>query len=141
MREMTVEAWVEASADVVWAELTRAELLVQWYWPARFETTADIEPVAGGHWRVRSEPAGLAVDARVLEEHAPHSLRLRWQWEGEAAATDVEIVLEPAADATRLVVRQSGFVTDEERESHVEGWNSCLQRLVDRHGSGSAGPG
>ena len=45
MREMTVEAWVEATPEVVWADLTRAELLVQWYWPSRFETTAEIEPV------------------------------------------------------------------------------------------------
>lgn len=141
MREMTVEAWVEATPEVVWADLTRAELLVQWYWPSRFETTAEIEPVAGGHWRVRSEPAGLAVDATVLEEHAPESLRLRWQWEGESAATDAGITLEPAAGATRVIVRHSGFVSDEERQSHIDGWESCLQRLVDRHGAGSAGAG
>ncbi|MET0297882.1 MAG: hypothetical protein ABW024_10800 [Microbacterium sp.] len=31
------------------------------------------------------------------------------------------------------MVRHSGFVTEDERASHVEGWSNCLQRLVERH--------
>ena len=83
---------------------------------------------------MRSEVADLAVVGTVLAADPPRSLRLAWRWEGEAHSTDVEITLEPAADdATRVSVRHSGFETPEERESHVEGWTNCLDRLVERH--------
>jgi uncharacterized protein YndB with AHSA1/START domain len=77
----------------------------------------------------------MAVEASVLTLDPPHALRLRWSWAGEPGATDVEIALEEAADAsTRVIVRHSGFANAEERNDHVDGWSSCLQRLVDRHG-------
>jgi uncharacterized protein YndB with AHSA1/START domain len=135
MHELTEEALVAASVDVVWAEFTHPELLVSWFWPPRFETTAVVELRELGPWEVRSEVADLAVEAQVLTFEAPHRLRLAWRWAGEEHTTDVEIELEEAADATtRVIVRQSGFATAEERAEHVDGWSSCLQRLVDRHG-------
>lgn len=135
MRELTEEAVVAASVDTVWADLTHARRLAEWIWPPRFETTAVVEPHELGRWEIRSEVAGLAVEARILAIDAPNTLRLEWRWAGEEHATDVEIALERAADAsTRVIVRHSGFVSAEERESHVEGWSNCLQRLVDRYG-------
>ncbi|HEY9309365.1 MAG TPA: SRPBCC domain-containing protein [Microbacterium sp.] len=135
MHELTEEALVAASVDVVWREFTAAGLLAEWFWPPRFETTAVVEARELGRWEVRSEPADIAVEATVLTLEAPRALRLAWRWAGEEHATDVEIVLEPAADtATRVIVRQSGFASAEERDQHVDGWSSCLQRLVDRHG-------
>lgn len=135
MHELTEEALVAASVDVVWREFTIAGRLAEWFWPPRFETTAVVEVRELGRWEVRSEPADIAVEATVLTLEAPRALRLAWRWAGEEHATDVEIVLEPAADAaTRVIVRQSGFASGEERDQHIDGWSSCLQRLVDRHG-------
>ena len=135
MFEMTESALVAASADTVWSELTDASRLAEWIWPPRFETTAVVEPAVLGRWEVRSAIADLAVLGRVLEIDAPTRLRLEWRWEGEERATDAELTLDGAADsATRVVVRHSGFLSAEERDSHIEGWSNCLQRLVDRHG-------
>jgi uncharacterized protein YndB with AHSA1/START domain len=135
MRELIEEALVAASVDVVWLDLTRAERLAEWIWPPRFETTAVVEPRELGRWEVRSDVAGLAVEATVLSVDAPHTLRLAWRWAGEEHSTDAEILLQRAADAsTRVRVRHSGFVSDDDRASHVEGWSNCLQRLVDRYG-------
>jgi len=135
MHELTEEALVAASVDVVWREFTLADLLAEWFWPPRFETTAVVELRELGRWEVRSVPADLAVEATVLTFEAPRTLRLAWRWAGEEHATDVEIDLQPAADAaTRVIVRHSGFASGEERDQHVDGWSSCLQRLVDRHG-------
>lgn len=134
MHELTEEALVAASVDVVWRDLTDGAQLASWIWPARFETTAVVEPVRFGRWEVRSEVAELAVLGEVVEVDAPHRLRLQWAWEGEAHATDAELTLEQAADdSTRVIVRHGEFLTDDERESHIEGWSNCLQRLVDRH--------
>lgn len=135
MHELTEEALVAASVDVVWRDFTDAGALAEWFWPARFETTAVVELRELGRWQVRSEPVGIAVEATVLAIDAPRSLRLQWRWEGEPDATDAEITLEPAADAaTRVIVRHAGFASAEARTEHIDGWASCLQRLIERHG-------
>jgi uncharacterized protein YndB with AHSA1/START domain len=135
MFEMRETALVGASVDTVWTDLTIASRLAEWIWPPRFDTTAVVEPVELGRWELRSAAADLAVEGRVLAIEKPTRLRLEWRWAGEPHSTDAELTLEPAADAsTRVTVRHTGFLTAEERESHIEGWSNCLQRLVDRHG-------
>ena len=135
MHELTEEALVAASVHEVWRDFTVASRLTDWFWPARFDATALVELRNVGRWEVRSEPADLAVEGTVLAFEAPRSLRLAWRWAGEEHSTDAEISLEPAADAaTRVIVRHSGFDTQEERDQHVDGWVSCLQRLIDRYG-------
>lgn len=133
MLELTSEALVAAPPETVWADWTEAPLLAAWFWPPRLEAAVDID-VAGGTWNVRSDVVQMAVVAAVLEADAPRSLRLGWRWDGEPGTTDVSVSLEPAADgSTRVIVRQTGFATAAERESHVEGWTHCLDRLVARH--------
>ena len=136
MHELTEEALVAASVDTVWNDFTQAAALAEWIWPPRFETETVVEAEPQGRWEVRSAVADLAVEGRVLEIDPPRRLRLQWRWEGEEHTTDADITLEEAADAaTRVIVRHSGFLTADERESHVEGWSNCLQRLVERHGA------
>jgi uncharacterized protein YndB with AHSA1/START domain len=134
MQELTQEALVAESIDRVWRDFTDAAAVAEWIWPPRFETTAVIDPAPMGAWEVRSDVADLAILGRVLSVATPRELRLSWRWDGEEHTTDVQITLEPAADdATRVSVHHSGFETSEERESHVEGWANCLQRLIDRY--------
>ena len=136
MHELTEEALVAASVDTVWNDFTQAAALAEWIWPPRFETETVVEAEPQGRWEVRSTVADLAVEGRVLEIDPPRRLRLQWRWEGEEHTTDAEITLEEAADAaTRVIVRHTGFLTADERESHVEGWSNCLQRLIERHGT------
>ena len=134
MHELTEEALIAASIDEVWRDLTDPAVLAEWIWPPRFETSAVIDPTPQGPWEVRSEIAEMAVIGRVLVAEPSRELRLKWRWEGEEHTTDVEITLDPVADdATRIIVHHTGFQTDEERESHIEGWSNCLERLVERH--------
>jgi uncharacterized protein YndB with AHSA1/START domain len=134
MFELTEGALVAASVDVVWADLTDATRLAEWFWPPRLEAETAVEARPLGAWRVHSAIADITVEARILAIDSPHSLRLEWRWAGEDHATDAEITLEAAADAaTRVIVRHSGFVSAADRENHVEGWSDCLQRLVDRY--------
>lgn len=142
MIELSERALVAASVDDVWSDLVHAARLEQWIWPARFETTAVVEPWELGRWEIRSEPADLAVLARIVAIEPTRLLRLEWRWAGEDHTTDASIELEPAADAsTRVLVHHTGFVSDDDRASHVEGWSNCLQRLVDRYrGVAPAGP-
>lgn len=135
MFEMTESGLVAASVDTVWADFTDASRLSEWIWPPRFETHAVVEGGVGGRWQIVSRVAELAVLGRILAIEAPRKLRLEWRWEGEDHSTDAEITLAEAADSsTRVSIRHSGFLSLEERESHIEGWSNCLQRLIDRHG-------
>ncbi|QKJ19706.1 SRPBCC family protein [Microbacterium hominis] len=134
MLELIEEALVDAPIEVVWNDLTDPIALAAWFWPERMQTEARIDLRVEGAYEVRSGPASLAVAGVIVALEAPRMLRLQWRWEGEEHATDVEIGLEPAADdSTRLRVAHAGFLTADERASHVEGWSGCLQRLIDRH--------
>lgn len=134
MNELTVEARVAASPHRVWTDLTDADALGAWFWPARFETVAAVDPRPQGVWEVRSPVAGIGVDGRVLSADPPRALRLMWRWQGESATTSVEILLTEVDDsATRVRVTHSGFETEEDRDEHVQGWTDCLRRLADRH--------
>jgi uncharacterized protein YndB with AHSA1/START domain len=134
MDELTEEATVSASLERVWTDFTDASALAEWIWPPRFDTSAEVDLRAGGVWEVWSEVAELAVLATVVTVDAPRLLRLAWRWDGKSHITDAEISLHPVDDdTTRVSVRHSGFATSEERESHVEGWSNCLQRLVERY--------
>jgi len=134
MHELTEEALVAASVDVVWSDFTDASDLAEWYWPPRLEATTTVDPGLQGVWEVRSDVAGIAVVARVVSAQAPLDLHLAWRWDDDEHSTDVQITLAPVADdATRVIVRHSGFATAEERELHVEGWSHCLLRLTERH--------
>lgn len=140
MHELIEEALVAASVDVVWADLTDATALAEWFWPAALKPTATVEPHRGGVFVVRSQPAGRVLEAEVLAVQRPRTLRLAWRWAGQEHSTDVEITLERATAATRVILRHSGFVDADERASQLQDWSHRLQRLVDRHG-GSPGAG
>lgn len=134
MHDLTEIALVAAPPETVWKDWTDATRLAEWIWPPRFETTAVVEPVQRGAWTVRSDVAEMAVLGEVLSAVPPGELRLAWRWQGEDHATDVSVSFEPAADdATRLTVHHAGFRTDEERDTHIQGWTDCLDRLVDRY--------
>jgi uncharacterized protein YndB with AHSA1/START domain len=134
MFELTEEAEVSASVEKVWRDWTDAEAVVEWIWPPRFETRATIEPHREGRWEIRSDIAELAVLATVLQVDEPERLRLAWRWDGEEQVTDVEVRFGARGDAaTRITVHHAGFETEAERDSHVEGWSNCLQRLVERY--------
>lgn len=138
VNELMVDARVAAPPHAIWTDLTEADALAAWFWPARFETIAVVDPRPEGAWEVRSAVAGIAVVSRVAHADPPRALRLMWRWQGESATTDVEIVLTAVDDgATRVRVVHSGFAREEERDEHVQGWTDCLQRLVDRHENGS----
>ena len=47
------------------------------------------------------------------------------------AETLVTVEFARAEDGTEVRLSHEGFPTPEDREGHEEGWNICLERLVD----------
>lgn len=125
MTELRVERTVPATPERVWRALT--EELAAWFWPPAWQSTATADVRAGGGWRIAA-PA-VAVGGEFVEVDEPRSLVRTWRWDGDDAQTLVTMTLEPADDGTVLTVVHEGFVTEEDRADHVQGWNDCLGRL------------
>ncbi|HEY7605879.1 MAG TPA: SRPBCC domain-containing protein, partial [Actinomycetes bacterium] len=103
--------------------------LAAWFWPMRLAPTAEVDPEAGGRYRIASPPAGMAVSGRFVELEAPRRLVCTWGWEGEDTQTLVTVELAPAGDGTRLDLVHEGFTGERARDDHVQGWTHCLDRL------------
>ncbi|WES65703.1 SRPBCC domain-containing protein [Microbacter sp. GSS18] len=135
MFELTHEVEVAAPLDVVWHDWTNAASLEEWFWPASLEAAAHIMPEPTGAWLIRSVPASMAVVATIVSLDAPHVMRLQWSWEGEEGhVTEVEVSLDAVEGGeTRVRVVHAGLLSDDEVDSHRQGWADCLDRLVQRH--------
>lgn len=118
----------------VFAAWTHAEILAKWFAPEELEV-ADIEcnAVEGGAFRVVMESADgerYAASGTYMEVIPNRRIVQTWQWLGSDAPT--QLTVEFAAldgDHTELTLTHEKFRTEETRDSHHEGWTSCLRRL------------
>ena len=117
-----------APPERVWAALTEAEQLRDWFWPSGFETTVSADPRVGGRYRIASGPRELAVGGEYLEVAAPHRLVLSWQWDGEETRSTVRIDLLGNEHGSGLVLTHEGLPPDAV-PGHQQGWSDCLDRL------------
>lgn len=133
---MTVDAKViervitiDASPETVFRLLTD---------PARYVTwkgkLADLEPRAGGAFRVDFQNGKDIVAGRFVEVVPNRRVVFTWGWEGSdivpPGASTVEIDLEPVGSATRLHLVHRGL-PEPAVPTHTEGWDFFLPRLQD----------
>ena len=126
----TIERIIPASRHRVWQALTTQEL-AGWFWPARFETTVDLDVRVGGAYRVDGPGAGMAVSGVFVAVDEPERLVQTWRWDGEDAETLVTFTLaETPEGGTALTIVHENFADEQECAQHTQGWNDCLDRLV-----------
>lgn len=123
----------QALAFKVWST---AEHLHRWFGPKDFSvTTAATDFRPGGEWRVgiRSPQGEVSYAQGVYREiDAPHRLVLTFYWSDDnrtGRETLVTVSFEAVGEKTRLTFHQAPFETVENRDSHVDGWNECFDRL------------
>jgi uncharacterized protein YndB with AHSA1/START domain len=117
-----------APPERVWAALTDAEQLRQWFWPSSFDTTVSADVRIGGRYRIASTTPEMAVGGEYLEVAAPERLVLSWQWDGEETSSTVRIDLLGDERGSGLVLTHEGLASDAVPE-HQQGWSDCLDRL------------
>jgi uncharacterized protein YndB with AHSA1/START domain len=109
-------------------------LLTQWW-----SQEASVEPCIGGRWEL-SWPAMDWVLAGQIVEISPISLVVSWVWthQPELPARALIIRAEPAADGATLSISQGAYRQsenfsgeDEDRASHLSGWEHFLPRLLE----------
>lgn len=122
---------VPAAPHRVWRAWTDPVELVTWFWPPSFATTAEIDLRIGGRYRVASAVAGMAVSGEFVAVEEPRRLVQTWQWDGEDDVTLVTTQFRAADDGrTEVVITHERFADAADRDSHAQGWNDCLDRLV-----------
>jgi uncharacterized protein YndB with AHSA1/START domain len=92
-----------------------------------------LEPRVGGHYRLTmhlSDGNTLHI-AGVFKAIEPNkSFAFTWGGEGDPRETLVTIKLREMNGQTELSLRQEGLPTAADRDGHVKGWNSALNKLV-----------
>ncbi|MFV2173515.1 SRPBCC domain-containing protein [Actinomadura sp. LOL_016] len=129
-RERTLRHPVER----VWAVLTTAEGLSQW-----FGSAAEIDLRPGGRAYFRWDDLAQESVATITIVEPPHRLAFTWPIEGlpedDAPQTLVTFTLEPVADGTRLRLVESGFsraadhVARSAHRANSHGWSAELGDL------------
>lgn len=135
--ELKIERVIHAPRERVFKAWTDPKLAVQWWGPKAYPATfLEMDVSVGGAWRgmLRSVADGTVLSHRgVFREIVEPSLisfTFAWDAEGERGMeTLVTLTFEDLGGKTRFTLHQSPFITAGERDGHVEGWNSALNRL------------
>lgn len=117
---------------------------LRYWWGPKDETGAPFRSEIL-HWNV-DEGATWAINmfspdgqiypqgGEMLEVDAPHLIRFSFHWIENGVRgprTEISVRFEPDGAGTRLLFRQSGLADADVRDGHSEGWNECLDRLMD----------
>jgi uncharacterized protein YndB with AHSA1/START domain len=135
--EIRVERRIEAPPAAVYAYLTNGDLWARWQ-----GTSAEIEPVAGGLFRMAMSNGSVA-EGRFVELIPQVRVVFTWGWRGSATvppgSSTVEIELAQDGEGTllRLVHRD---LPSEDQPIHRAGWDHYLPRLATAAGGGDPGP-
>jgi uncharacterized protein YndB with AHSA1/START domain len=138
-RELTVSRMIDAPRALVFTAWTDPEQIARWWGPKGFTTIdyeMDVRP--GGAYRLRMRsPEGVDQIKRGIyrEIVAPERIVFTFAWEAPDGSLGTELLvtvtLETLGAKTKLTLHQSGFDAVENRDSHVIGWTSCLERFAE----------
>lgn len=124
------EVAIAAKPERVWSFLVDPEQAVRWMGQA---ASFDLRP--GGEYRVHVLPHNVAVGTFV-EIDPPRRLVYTWGWEPGSVSTlppgstIVEFDLIPLDDGTLVRLTHRNLPTTSAAESHAQGWQHYLDRLV-----------
>ncbi|MEX2583851.1 MAG: SRPBCC domain-containing protein [Gemmatimonadota bacterium] len=134
--ELSFERTLRAPVDRVWAALTDAGQVEQWYGPGE-EFRIEVEEWdcrIGGKYRV-------AMHHRDGQTHTCYGefkdlepnrrIAYTWAWADQPPLdTLVTFALTAEGDQTRLHFTHAGFPSEEVRGQHEMGWTGSLERLA-----------
>lgn len=136
--ELLLTRMLDAPRELVFKAWTNPEHVSCWWGPTDFTVPSihmDVRP--GGSYRacLRSdEGAEHWVQGVFREIIVPEQLVFSWAWEDDDGKpgheTQVTVTFEDVGGKTLMTFRQAVFESVESRDSHVAGWNECLDRLV-----------
>ena len=135
---ITREVRIAASPETIFPFFTDPQKMTKWK-----GTSADLDPTAGGGYRVDVRPGAIAV-GKYVEIDPPRRIVFTWGWEGDPnvppGSSRVEITLTPEGDGTLVTLTHSGLPGTEAGAAHADGWEHFLPRLATAAEGGDPGP-
>ncbi len=130
------ELRIAASPETVFDFFVDPDRMIQW-----MGREAELDPRPGGTFRVDLNGRHISR-GEYLEVDRPNRVVFTFGWEGgtsvvEPGSSTVEVDLEADGDGTLL--RFLHRLPEESRDSHGEGWDHYLPRLVTAAGGGDPG--
>jgi uncharacterized protein YndB with AHSA1/START domain len=133
---LNLECTLDAPPEEVFRMLTESTELVKWWGPQDFTIpAAELSLTEGGRYRFRMAPPDgepFHLSGEFLEIDPPWHLVYTFLWEEptpDDRETVVDLSLGSTGEATRLVLSQGPFLTDERLELHRSGWTESFEKL------------
>jgi uncharacterized protein (TIGR02246 family) len=136
--DITIVYFFNAPRELVFRQWIDAADLKTWFAPDGCTVTSgevDVRP--GGRWRVeyRCDSGGAYSEyGEFREVVAPERLAFTLTQEDHEGnvgpLTEVTVRFADVDGKTEMTFSQTGFTTAKKRDSHIEGWNECFQKLA-----------
>ena len=92
----------------------------------------DIDPVAGGHYRLFMESAEYTGqnEGEFLLVEPERRIRYTWEWNGDGEVSEIDVTFSEAPTGTEISIAHTGFQSEESRDNHSSGWDSYVRGFV-----------
>ena len=137
-RILRIERRLPAPRAAVYAALTNAEQLREWWGPRGFTTPAiEFDPEVGGSYRIAMQPPEgdafhLSGEFQVVEPPVRLAFTFRWEPpDPDDRETLATLALEEHGIDTVLSLTHREFATEERLDVHRSGWSDSLDRLTE----------
>jgi uncharacterized protein YndB with AHSA1/START domain len=132
---LIVRRTIRAPAERVFAAWTEPAQLQRWWGPAGVVCTgAEVDLRVGGRYRIGNRlPDGsqIWISGEFEQVVPPHRLVYTWRTEDDAPAERVTVRFESRDGATEVIVVHERIATAPLRDGHQQGWQGCLDGLVE----------
>ena len=126
----------KAPVSQVYKAWTDPKMLDKWFHPAAGMTsTSQVDLRQGGSYHIimHGSRGDFTVAGKYEEVIPEKKLVFTWQWQGEEEyeTTRVTVLFRPLGpNATELTLIHGDFDTQEERDSHGDGWLGTFEQLA-----------
>ncbi|HEV7365545.1 MAG TPA: SRPBCC domain-containing protein [Gemmatimonadales bacterium] len=132
--QLQVRRVFPVSPERLFRAWTTPEELKRWHAPDPLTVPlVEIDLRVGGSYRIHMrEPGGIEhrVGGTYRVVDPPRRLVYTWKHDNEDTVTQVTLEFKPQGSGTELVLTHEGFPSEDDRNSHEQGWTSILERVA-----------
>ncbi len=137
MADVVLRRFFQADIKTVFAYISEAEKLLQWWGPVGVDIRAhDLDFSRKGAWFSHMHsPKGeiYKVSGQVTRVDPPHMIGFTWAWHGEddirGHESHVMIELTAQDGGTAFVLTHSDLADPQSAQNHTQGWTSSISKL------------
>ncbi|MDN4501766.1 SRPBCC domain-containing protein [Alteromonadaceae bacterium BrNp21-10] len=134
MYQLDLNVRFDASIESLFNAWHKPELLLQWFAPGDMLVTQAMSSFkVGGKYRIAMQDNNAeqyTVFGEYLAIDDQQTLKFSWHWLDSDEISQVDLAFTAINDSTsELNLTHHGFLTEESRDLHQQGWIGCLEKL------------